>query len=158
MSYWAGYGGQGLALDPSEFFGFLDNYAKNCKDKKTLKMIRLLKKAEIDVSEVTFLSSSGKEFSFFCADEGCCEGFRLVPYRMGGKKNDKWDANESIPSNDVYVLDPDIPIDGMDCFDKKAYDSYEEFVMEFKDKVGACLPAGFNWDAHIGVYSYACYA
>ena len=32
------------------------------------------------------------------------------------------------------------------------------FVSEFKNKLEAFLPEDFDWDAHIGIYSYACYA
>lgn len=46
----------------------------------------------------------------------------------------------------------------MHCFEKKAYESYEEFVAEFKRKMENYLPKDFNWDAHIGKYNYACYA
>ena len=94
----------------------------------------------------------------FCADDGSTEGFRLVPYRVNGKPNNKWEKNENIPDNNVYVVDADKNINGMDCFEKKAYESYEEFVSEFKDKMNGCLPEDFDWDAHIGIYSYACFA
>lgn len=43
-------------------------------------------------------------------------------------------------------------------FERPAYGSYEEFKQEFKDSMGAYLPEGFDWDAHLGYLSYACYA
>lgn len=100
---------------------------------------------------------SGKKFSLFCADDGCTEGFRLIPYQMNGKPNKKWDTCPQTLSDNMYVLGCDRPIEGIDCFEEKAYKSYEEFVDEFKRKMESYLPKDFDWDAHIGMYNYACY-
>ena len=158
-SYWAAYHGQGLALSKSEFLTFIENYKAYYKhDKKLLSKLKDLDDDEIDISEINFVTPAGKIFSMFCADDGFAEGFRLIPYRVACKPNKDWDANENMPSNNVYVLDSDKAIDGMECFDKKAYESYEEFINEFKEKLEPFLPQDFDWDAHIGIYSYACYA
>lgn len=157
--YWAAYHGQGLALSKSEFSVFLENYkTQNKQNKELLSKIKAVEDGEEDIYEINFVTSAGKTFSLFCADDGCAEGFRLTPYRVNGKPNTDWDTNEDLPSNNVYVLDADRLIDGMECFDKKAYESYEEFVNEFKDKLEPFLPLDFDWDAHIGIYSYVCYA
>lgn len=158
MSYWAAYHGQGLCLSEKEFKKLLKNYKASVTDKAHLRQIKKVKDGDMDISEVTFTTPEGKTFSMFCADDGCCEGFRLTPYRVNGKPNKKWDHNLDIPSENVYVLSADRSIDGMDCFEKKAYDSYEAFVNEFKEKVAWLLPENFDWDAHIGIYSFACYA
>lgn len=159
-SYWAAYHGQGLVLSESEFSVFLENYkTKNKQDKKLIAKIRDFEKyGDEDISEIEFKAPGGNTFSLFCADDNCTEGFRLIPYHVNGKPNEDWDSNEDLPSNNVYVLNADKAIDGMECFDKKAYESYEEFVNEFKGKLEPFLPSDFDWDAHIGIYSYACYA
>lgn len=156
--YWGAYHGQGLVLTEDEFEGFLASYKEKDQDKASLEMIAELEDGCLPVEEVEFCSLSGTAFSMFMADDSCTEGFKLVPYRMNGKPNDDWDRNENIPSSNVYVLPADRSIAGMRCFEEKAYDSYEEFVSEFKGKLKEFLPESFDWDAHIGIYSYACYA
>ena len=76
MSYWAGYSGQGLCLNEDEFYAFLENYKEKVpKTDSSIPKIEDFEEGEEDVSEIDFLSSKGGErFSFFCADDGCCEG------------------------------------------------------------------------------------
>lgn len=158
--YWAAYHGQGLVLTEDEFEIFLASYKEKGHDKASLEALKEIEEEDgcLPVDEVEFRSPSGTKFSLFKADDSSVEGFRLIPYRVSGKPNDDWDENENIPQNNVYVLPADKSIEGMRCFEEKAYDSYEEFVSEFKNKLEAFLPEDFDWDAHIGIYSYACYA
>lgn len=160
MSYWTGYNGQGLCLTEYEYEAFLDAYVKAQKAAGNHEALREVEKLDEDedLSNVWFVSPSGKKFSLFCADDGCTEGFRLIPYRMNGKPNKKWDTCPQTLSDNMYVLGCDRPIEGIDCFEEKAYKSYEEFVDEFKRKMESYLPKDFDWDAHIGMYNYACYA
>ena len=132
MSYWAAYSGQGLILDSQEFNEFLEMYEKVAgKDDPAVKQLEEYVEGNIGVEEINFTKPGTKEtFEFHTADDGCCEGFRLWPYR----------------------------IDGMNCFDERPYESYDAFVQEFKDKMAAYLWDSFDWDAHIGIYSYACFA
>lgn len=160
MSYWTGYNGQGLCLTEDEYEAFLDAYVKVQKATNNHEALREVEKLDEDedLSNIWFVSPSGKKFSLFCADDGCTEGFRLIPYRMNGRPNKKWDTCPQTLSDNMYVLDCDRPIEGIDCFEEKAYKSYEEFVDEFKRKMESYLPKDFDWDAHIGMYNYACYA
>lgn len=160
MSYWTGYNGQGLCLTEDEYEVFLDAYVKAQKAAGNHEALREVEKLDEDedLSNIWFVSLSGKKFSLFCADDGCTEGFRLIPYRMNGRPNKKWDTCPQTLSDNMYVLDCDRPIEGIDCFEEKAYKSYEEFVDEFKRKMESYLPKDFDWDAHIGMYNYACYA
>lgn len=118
---------------------------------------------EISIDDITFKSASGKPFTMFDVDNGFGSGFTLTPYREHGKPNRDWEPDRHIlngwdDDGTVYVCGADMRIDGMDCFDRKAYGSYEEFVDEFKDKLAAHLPEGFDWESHIGIYLYAAYA
>lgn len=158
MNYWAAYHGQGLVLSEQEFHAFLKNYEEKCRNNDLLDEIGKYKAGDIGLNAINFVTGAGRKFSIFPVEDGDMEGFRLTPYRVDGKPNIDWDINESIPFNNVYVVTADKAIDGMDCFEKKAYESYEQFVEEFKDKMDGCLPAGFDWDSHIGIYSYACFA
>lgn len=156
--YWAGYYGQGLVLTESEFSGFLANYKAKCTNEEILRNLEYLENGDIDVWDVSFVTSTGIKFGVSFEGNDNTSGFRLIPYRIDGKPNTKWHKNEDIPSSDVYIIYSDKAIDGMECFDKKAYESYEEFLNEFKNKMDSCLPEDFDWDAHIGIYSYACFA
>ncbi|MBQ6857620.1 MAG: hypothetical protein IJO13_11025 [Lachnospiraceae bacterium] len=58
----------------------------------------------------------------------------------------------------LYVVFSDKDMMSVESFEKKRYDSYEELVQEFKDKLQNYLPDDFEWDIHIGNFSYAAYA
>lgn len=156
MSHWAGYYGQGMALTKKEFETFLENYKSGCTDEESLRQLKAVEKEEEWIEDVKFMSESGKEHYVTYVDDGNTEGFRLIPYRMKGIVNKDWEAAD-MPQNNVYVFPSDKAVDGMTCFDEKVYGSYDEFVQEFKDKLGAYLPGDFDWDAHIGIYTYACF-
>lgn len=162
-SYWAGYHGQGLVLTAGEFQSFLRSYADGCTDEGTKQEIEDFLDDEISIDDITFKSASGKPFTMFDVDNGFGSGFTLTPYREHGKPNRDWEPDRHIlngwdDDGTVYVCGADMRIDGMDCFDRKAYGSYEEFVDEFKDKLAVHLPEGFDWESHIGIYQYAAYA
>lgn len=158
-SYWAGCSGQGLILDKKEFSKFLEAYEQIAgKNDKAVKQLGEYAEGDIGIEEVKFTKPGTDEtFEFSVADDGCCEGFRLWPYRIDGKTNKKGHAAD-IPMVNIYFLNAERQLDGMNCFDEQPYPSYDAFVQEFKDKLSAYLPENFDWDAHIGLYSYACFA
>lgn len=157
-SYWAGYSGQGLCLSGKEFEKFLEKYKTKCPDKAALAQIEEFEEGSITLSEVDFIAPNGEKFNMFCADADSTEGFRLIPYHMDGKTNTDEKINSAIPFNDVYVLPADKAIDSTGCFAKRAYESYMAFRSEFKRKMQKYLPYDFDWDPHIGRFTYACYA
>lgn len=158
-SFWAAYMGHGLVLDSQEFEAFLEAYvAAVPDDDPALKTLDAYMEWNYGIDEVKFAKpGTDDRFSLFCVDDGCCDGFRLWNYRVDGKKNKDYEMAD-IPMQNVYVLNAEHALDGVDCFDGPAYPSYEAFVQEFKDKMAAYLPDDFDWDSHIGSYSYACYA
>lgn len=160
MSYWAGYNGHGLCLTEDEYKEFLNNYVNVQTAAGNHEALCEMEKLNEDecLDDVWFVSPSGEKFSLFCADDGSMEGFRLIPYRKDGKPNEEWDTCPQTLTDNMYVLECERPIDGMQCFEKKPYESYEEFVAEFRRKMEAYLPEDFDWDSHIGMYNYACYA
>ena len=44
------------------------------------------------------------------------------------------------------------------AFENPPYRSYDELVGEFKGFLQEYLPDDFDWDNHVGVFRYACYA
>lgn len=148
--WWEGYHGQGLALSEKEFDVFLERYSASHE------RIRYDVSDE-DISDIPFFTEDGREFRFFYVGDDA-DGFNLIPYHVDGKLNKDWDSNEAFYRKNAYVLTAERPIDGPGCFENPAYASYGEFVEEFKDKLKGYLPNDFDWDAHIGIYSYAAYA
>lgn len=102
------------------------------------------------------------------------EGFRFWPfYRHDGRMNvpikrpeGGWEdaeyRNPMWESDDVghscYVIWSAKDLTSPRVFEQPAYTSYEEFVQEFKDDLAAYLPDAFDWNAHLGYMSYACFA
>ena len=56
-----------------------------------------------------------------------------------------------------YMIFCEIPLDGPMSFVKRPYDSYEDFVNEFRHKMERYLPKDFDWDAHLGRFNYSAY-
>lgn len=98
------------------------------------------------------------------------DGMRFMPYRASGKFNvpyitagkEKSRNPEFVDWIDLraetsYMVFCDRDLDGPMSFVRKPYDSYEDFVDEFRRKMGQYLPKDFNWDEHIGRFNYSAY-
>ena len=96
------------------------------------------------------------------------DGMRFMPYRVNGKFNvpyitageEKSENPEfvnwiDLRSETSYMVFSDRDLDGPMSFVRKPYDSYEDFVDEFRRKMGQYLPEDFDWDAHIGRFNYS---
>lgn len=107
MSYWAGYSGQGLCLTEDEYKEFLNSYVNVQTAAGNRKALREVEKLDEDecLDDIEFFTPSGEKFSLFCADDGCTEGFCLVPYRKNGKPNEEWDTCPQTLTDNMYVLE-----------------------------------------------------
>lgn len=107
-----------------------------------------------------------KHFHICHIDSDNCEGAFFIPFVVNGRLNLQENRTEGdhddksvVLGNDFYIVWSDKDLDGPSYFKtERAYGSYNEFRQEFKDKLEAYLPEDFDWDAHIGTCSYACYA
>lgn len=170
-SYWAGYHGCALVLKEKEFEEFLDGYCG------VFGVSREELDQEIDSSSVREYpwQKSSKRKGFYDEVPGedtfqvvdiltdYCDGMYLVPFiTVDGKKNELDGRKQFVAYNlrnyNLYVIFADKAMDRVDAFDDKPYASYADFVQEFKDKLEAYLPSDFNWDSHLGSFSYASYA
>lgn len=98
------------------------------------------------------------------------DGMYFLRYYANGKPNvfftdrekeiENPDYVRAIPLLDEtsYMFYSDHTLDSVEVFEKRPYHSYQEFRQEFQDKMAAYLPDDFDWDAHIGTFSYARYA
>lgn len=154
-SYWAGYYGVALVLTDEEFDDFCEKY-------KSIKLI------DDDTFNDALNENGVRDYNFIKSDKNgvfdiidvCtedCDGMCLIPYFHEGKEN-KHHANTALRLNSCYVVFSDKSMDSLSAFTKRPYESYEDLVQEFKNKLECYLPEDFNWDEHIGRFSYAAYA
>ena len=104
------------------------------------------------------------------SDDDIYDGMRFMSYRVNGKfnvpyttengtqvKNQEFVNWIDLRSETSYMAFCDIPLDGPMSFVKKPYNSYEDFVNEFRHKMERYLPKDFDWDAHLGRFNYSAY-
>lgn len=122
-------------------------------------------------TEIAMDPESEKRFGIVrIPDDDIYDGMRFMPYRVNGKFNVPYvivDEEKSknpefvdwidLRSETSYMVFCDRDLDGPMSFVKKPYDSYEDFVDEFRRKMGQYLPEDFDWDAHIGRFNYSAY-
>lgn len=122
-------------------------------------------------TEIAMDPESEKRFGIVrIPDDDIYDGMRFMPYRVNGKFNVPYvivDKEKSknpefvdwidLRAETSYMVFCDRDLDGPMSFVKKPYDSYEDFVDEFRRKMGQYLPEDFNWDAHIGRFNYSAY-
>lgn len=120
-------------------------------------------------TEITMDPESEKRFGIVrIQNDDIYDGMRFMPYRVNGKFNvpyitvgeEKSENPEfvnwiDLRSETSYMVFSDRDLDGPMSFVRKPYDSYEDFVDEFRRKMGQYLPKDFDWDAHIGRFNYS---
>lgn len=122
-------------------------------------------------TEIAMDPESEKRFGIVrIPDDDIYDGMRFMPYRVNGKFNVPYvivDEEKSknpefvdwidLRSETSYMVFCDRDLDGPMSFVRRPYDSYEDFVDEFRRKMGQYLPEDFDWDAHIGRFNYSAY-
>lgn len=173
-SFYEAYYGSALVLDQDEFDELIDTYQN--------KIIRRLKQSLIDdfdglvldedglLSEYPFIKSKFQDedpntileeesnsqiFDIIEISSDNCDGMFLIPYYNNGKLNWEPNSGKSFHGKTVYVIFSDNQLDSPLTFLAKPYESYDDFINEFKDKLANYLPSDFDWDAHVGSFSYS---
>lgn len=122
-------------------------------------------------TEIAMDPESEKRFGIVrIPDDDIYDGMRFMPYRVNGKfnvpyvivgeeksKNPEFVDWIDLRSETSYMVFCDRDLDGPMSFVRRPYDSYEDFVDEFRRKMGQYLPEDFDWDAHIGRFNYSAY-
>lgn len=122
-------------------------------------------------TEIAMDPESEKRFGIVrIPDDDIYDGMRFMPYRVNGKfnvpyvivgeeksKNPEFVDWIDLRSETSYMVFCDRDLDGPMSFVRRPYDSYEDFVDEFRRKMGQYLPKDFDWDAHIGRFNYSAY-
>ena len=127
--------------------------------------------SDLSGTEVTMDPKSEERFGIVrISDDDIYDGMRFMPYRVNDKfnvpHNMKNGAETENPefvdwidlrAETSYMIFCEIPLDGPMSFVKRPYDSYEDFVNEFRHKMERYLPKDFDWDAHLGRFNYSAY-
>lgn len=122
-------------------------------------------------TEIAMDPESEKRFGIVkIQNDDIYDGMRFMPYRVNGKfnvpyitageeksKNPEFVDWIDLRSETSYMVFCDRDLDGPMSFVRRPYDSYEDFVDEFRCKMGQYLPKDFDWDAHIGRFNYSAY-
>lgn len=155
-SWWAGYHGTAFVMNKGEFNKVADGLGEDWDP------------FEDDI-DFCFVNSSGKNIIITRISNDSCDGMRLIPFvNKDGVPNiyipgEDGQRPKQIPDildlrgDDCYVVFTDRGTSGPGMF-QNPYKSYEEIKEEFREKLGEYFPEDFNWDSHIGDFSYACYA
>lgn len=163
MSFsWAGYKGIALVMTEQEFLDFCSVYEQKQRVEIHISME--------EIGEIPFTAGNGSGEVFYLSKigEDCCEGMTLVPFfNRDGSFNElviDEDGNRvrecqyRLFDGDCYVL---FSVKQADDYFKNPsawYASYEELRQEFQDRLSAYLPETFDWNNHIGTFSYAGFA
>ena len=164
-SYWAGYSDTCMVLTDSEFREMMKQYEKknpravvNEEDLESMAFVISKFAGTVALKDRTFHVTQLSD-SFVDA-----QGVVLSPiYRKDGTPNisadlECKDVYPMADSDRCYFLSSDKCMTGAKAFEEKPYDSYQDFVQEFKDKAAGYLPDDFNWNAHLGNLYYAVFA
>lgn len=168
-SYWAPSYGTALVLNETEFMDFVSRYeAIHPLQPDEDSIPEILDNGNL--SEVSFIPSEKMDQEYFYMDRICedeCDGMMLIPViRPEGA------YNQSIYDKEKNELIQEIIVYTWRCHDSYAiwatrstsvfhpnhYDSYEELLLEFQSMMKSYLPEDFDWNDHIGQFSYAQYA
>ena len=163
--YWGAYHGVALVLTEPEFETFLDNYEKSYSNiKDTIE--------ETSLQECLFHNGKNPEKTFDITPVSTddCSGMILFPFiNKNGNVNERIFDEKNTLIQDIiyhdlraencYAIFSDKDFTSGRVFNPKyRYNSYDELLEEFQNKLKAYLPADFDWNSHIGDFSYACFA
>lgn len=162
-SYWAAYYGVALVLNEQEYIDMSNRFGEISPD--YLENGDLLEEGD----DIIFKNSARKTVKITQILADNCDGMCLIPFVQedgdpnifvaGGENEPPLRTVEAIDmrGDNCYVLFADKDMLGPGVF-LDTYHSYEELKKEFQEKLQEFLPENFDWDRHIGSFSYACYA
>ena len=161
--YWAGYRNAGMVLEEKEFNAFLEKYKEvHSDDQDVQSQIEALDNGNTPIDEIKFFTSDAvyddtdATFRIEKIGEDTCEGPYFVPFRMNGQTNVACQGERKFGT--LYFIPAAYDLCAPTVFEKQPYSSYDSFLREMDGKADCYLPNNFDWDAHIGVLSYACFA
>lgn len=173
--YYVGYHGSALVLREEEYDEMIATYQEKIVSRLKEPLREDFQNLVIDqdclLSEYPFIRSTyhecdpneiledenetnSKIFDILNISADEFDGMLLFPYYCDGKLGLEHDTEISFHGENVYVIFSDIQLDSPLTFIRKPYESYDSFVNEMKGKLACYLPSDFDWDSHIGSFSY----
>ena len=155
-SFWAATHGIALLLSYEEMERIIETYCKKYPDSELAE-----KKQKdyfyLDVEDVFILPE--RKLSFFVTDVNpdYADGMYFIPFKCPDGSFNIHDKCISYAWREpgVYAIFSEHAMDSAEAFIKNPYPTYDDLVQEFKNKLLGLVPDDFNWDAHIGRFSYA---
>ena len=166
--YYVGYHGSALVLREDEYDEMIETYQQKIVSRLKEPLREDFQNLVIDqdclLSEYPFIRSSylecdpneilededeanAKVFDIINISADEFDGMLLIPYCNDGKLHLEHDTEISFHGEDVYVIFSDIQLDSPLTFISKP----------MKGKLACYLPSDFDWDTHIGSFSYCCF-
>ena len=179
--YYAPTYGTALVLSEKEYFSFLKQYKKICKpimDKEDENDLGLaIMEEDCSLEECFFAKSevikekikenlpfpktelNSPNLLFFniqhvSTDES--DGMGLYPMKKYKKDDSKEFKN--LRSEDCYAIWSDKSTSLNSVLNNQTYKSKDEIINEYKTKLQAYLPDDFDWEEHIGSFSFCTFA
>ena len=160
--WWAGYHGTAFVMNKGEFDTVLDWYRATNHSEEDWDPFE-------DDDDLCFKNGFGKDIVVTRISNDRCDGMRLIPFlNKDGKPNIYIPGRDErhpkqvtdilcLRGDDCYVIFTERDTSWPEMF-QNPYKSYEEIREEFKEKLSEFFPKDFDWNSHIGDFSYACYA
>lgn len=163
-SFWAANHGIALVLSYEEMDEIVENYCRKYPDYKLAEKKQKEKENFILFEDDVFEFTNGIMFSVTDVNTDYADGMYFIPFKCpDGSFNtlDKCETDDYVSyawrEPGVYALFSEHAMDSAEAFIQNPYPTYEDLVQEFKNKLIGLVPDDFNWDAHIGRFSYATY-
>lgn len=163
-SYWSATNGIALVLSYEEMDEIVENYCRKYPDSKLAEKKQKEKENFILFEDDVFEFTNGIMFSVTDVNTDYADGMYFIPFKCpDGSFNtlDKCETDDYVSyawrEPGVYALFSEHAMDSAEAFIQNPYPTYEDLVQEFKNKLIGLVPDDFNWDAHIGRFSYATY-
>lgn len=179
-SYWSGYKGTGMVLTQPEFDKMLEVYME--KNPEQSDITKTIDNYGCDITKFTMSKYAGESMPKLQDDNKYDNKITYIEqilkdkpdrfiFKPFYKSDDTINMNHET-SNGCWIIAEyhhTISDSGADCcyvlssnkdmlspkiFEEKPYESYQDFIQEFKDKLESYLPSDFDWNAHLGIFSY----
>ena len=163
-SHWAATHGIALVLSYKEMDEIVETYCQKYPNTE-LAQKKQDEKDYFSLYEDDFFElANGIMFSVTDVNTDYADGMYFIPFKcQDGSFNtlDKCETDDYVSyawrEPGVYALFSEHAMDSAEAFIQNPYTTYEDLVQEFKNKLIGLVPDDFNWDAHIGRFSYATY-
>lgn len=161
--------GIAFVMDEDEFSSVLNQYQELGSDNDLSQFRYYYNKSQFYYYDkgkglYCLTNSSDIELEIYKFEAGSLDIASFIPFFVNGKLNAfiqgnrKWPGKKNVSrdytSENCYVCFADRNMLSTDLF-AKPYHSYTELLIENQEKFGEFFPDTFDWDSHIGNFSFS---